>query len=216
MQPARDTLHAFAQLFRARTVAGALHAGPRCLHALPLLHEAPRTLLRVDTDLALYLHRLGRPARVPFGRVAREPGVALDRAGEVARGMGPDRVQRLARPPQRALLVRQHWQPLRPHPIHVGRCAAIALDRAGLRGRQRLPRLRSGQAGRAALRQRRFLGRRLRPEPREHAARLVADLLRHLAREFREPDLAPIGEGAGLVLLWPCIVAGHVLAPIAR
>jgi hypothetical protein len=57
-------------------------------------------------------------------------------------------------------------------------------------------------------------------EPVEYASRLVADLGDHLARELREPDLAPylpaLGERAGLVLLGPGIVAGHVLAPVAR
>jgi hypothetical protein len=60
----------------------------------------------------------------------------------------------------------------------------------------------------------------LRPEAGEHAARLVAHLLDHLTREFREPDLAPIGEGARAVLLGrgplTHIVAGHVLAAVAR
>ena len=209
MQPARDALHALAELLRARAVAGALHTGPRRLHVLPLLHEAPRTLLRVDTDLALYLHRLRRAARVPFGRGACELGVALDRAGEVARAIRSHLVERVARLRQRLFLVRQHRQPLLPHPAYIGRGAPIAFDRTGLRGRQR-------PIGRDALRRRRFFRRRFRPEPGEHAPGLVAHLLRHLTREFREPDLAPIGERTGLVLLGPRIVAGHVLAPVAR
>src|SRR3546814_3240436 len=67
-------------------------------------------------------------------------------------------------------------------------------------------------------RRRRPLRSRLRPEAVEHAARLVADLLDHLAREFREPDLAPIGERARMILLAACrgIVARHILAPVAR
>lgn len=46
-------------------------------------------------------------------------------------------------------------------------------------------------------------------EPSEHTLRLVADLLSHLAREFRELDFAPIGERPRLVLLWHCAVVGH-------
>src|SRR3546814_14367248 len=67
-------------------------------------------------------------------------------------------------------------------------------------------------------RRRRPLRSRLRPEAVEHAARLVADLLDHLAREFREPDLAPICERARKIPLAACrgIVASHILATVPR
>ncbi|GAA3277557.1 hypothetical protein GCM10020258_59360 [Sphingomonas yabuuchiae] len=65
---------------------------------------------------------------------------------------------------------------------------------------------------------RRLLRGRFRPEPGEHPLGLVAHLLDGLAREFREPDLAPIGERAGLILVATIggIVTRHVLAPVAR
>ncbi|PHQ62917.1 MAG: hypothetical protein COC10_08975, partial [Sphingobium sp.] len=112
---------------------------------------------------------------------------------KVARAMRPHLVERVAGLRQRLFLVRQHRQPLVLHPAYIGCGAPIAFNRAGLRGCH-------WPIGHTTLRRRRFLGYWFRPEPREHTPRLVANLLHDLAREFREPDLAPIGERPRLIL----------------
>ena len=104
----------------------------------------------------------------------------------------------------------QHRQALGLHPAYIGRGARIAFDRSGLIGLAADRRLGLGLYIRNGC-----FSRRFGPEAIEHASRLVAHLGCDLPREFREPDLAPLGERAGLVLLRPAIVGRHILRPLA-
>jgi hypothetical protein len=146
------------------------------------------------------------------GRLPDQPGIAAERGIEVARGIGPHLVQRLAGAPQRALLMRQHRQLLCAHPAYIGRRPRIAFDRPGL---IRL----AADRGAGTIRGRCLLGRgsRLRPEAREHVPGLIADLVDDFPRPLGPAYLPPLGEAARPVLVGRHgIVAGHVLGAVAR
>ena len=119
----------------------ALHPAAAAGLAASLPSPARRQPARSDVEsfAKLVRHRPRRAAGLALGRFAHQHRVALERGRQIAGGMGPHLVERVARLRQRLLLMREHGQALLPHSVHIGLRARIALDRPGLARRCRCP-----------------------------------------------------------------------------
>jgi len=152
-----------AMRFRTSVIAAIGEAQALLVQAPPARDEALGALVGIEPDLGFDPHGANGALRASTGSLARQSGIFGEGACQIACGLGPDLIQPVRGFGEGHLLVRQDRQAAVLHPIDIGYCARIALNR-GPKVRHLSPRrlLNDGrfrlEAGKDRARRRRSVG----------------------------------------------------------
>src|ERR1044072_2905124 len=95
LQALRHVGHVCGNPTRTSSVAIALHRLPSLTQPLPVADKAVGALRRIDADFGLKLHGADRALAAAIDGLADKFKLALQGAGKIVGGMGPDRIERL-------------------------------------------------------------------------------------------------------------------------
>jgi hypothetical protein len=125
VQTLSQCAHAVGDALRASVIAAIGEAHARAVEAAPARDEAVGPLVGVVPYLSFDLHGADGALRASLRRLARQAGVFGERAGEVARGLGPDLVEPVPGFGQGRLLVGQDRQIALLHTLDIANGARI-------------------------------------------------------------------------------------------